>query len=64
VRLEDVLRKLESAQREAATAAVERPGDGTSFAYGRAVGIYTGLAEARRLIEAMHEEEEDRLTAI
>ena len=64
MRLEDVLRKLEAAQRGAATAAVEKPGEGTSFAYGRAVGIYTGIAEARRLIEVMHEEDEDRLTAL
>lgn len=53
MRLEDIKRCLDEAAQAAAIAAVESPGDRSTFAYGQAVGYYRGLRDAAEAIISM-----------
>lgn len=60
MRLEDVLRALDAEQAKVATQAMEYPDGSTPFVYGKAVGTYAGIQIARRAIEKLHSEDEER----
>jgi hypothetical protein len=61
VRLANVLlRELETKQGEVARQALEQHGDGDAFTYGRACGVYAGLAMARQVVLDAISDEDDR----
>lgn len=50
MRIEVLLQKLEAEQIALAREAMERPAGRDAFDYGRAVGMYAGLAHARDIM--------------
>lgn len=60
MRLEDVLRCLETKEVQFAREALENPSDKTAYGFGQSVGTIRGIRMAREAILAMHEEAEER----
>lgn len=57
--IEVVIKRLLEEQSRVAHETMEQPGDGSSFEYGRRVGIYAGLVRALAVIEETLAEGED-----
>jgi len=57
VNIEAIADRLDRARIEHAKNALANPGTGTTFEYGKAVGIYTGFLLARSIVEQMASEE-------
>lgn len=54
MRVEDIMRCLEAAQREVADEAIANPGDRSEFGYGFACGAHAGLKMAFDKVLEMH----------
>lgn len=50
MRLEELLRRLETEQARLAAEALEKPAGRDAFEYGRAVGLYAGIEHAKRTL--------------
>ena len=60
MRLETLLQRLETEQARLAHEALKQPTAGTTFEYGRVVGMYAGLERAKQTLLDMVEEKERR----
>jgi len=58
VRVEILLKRLEDEQNTLAIEALSRPAGKDSYDYGRVVGIYAGLEQAKNLIQDIMAEKE------
>lgn len=58
MRIETLLQRLEAEQNALAREAMERPAGRDAFDYGRAVGMYAGIAHARDVLLDMISERE------
>jgi hypothetical protein len=58
MRVEILLRRLEDEQKTLAIEALSRPQGKDSYDYGRVVGIYAGLEQAKNLIQDIMAEKE------
>jgi hypothetical protein len=58
VRVEILLKRLEDEQKTLAIEALSRPQGKDSYDYGRVVGIYAGLEQAKNLIQDIMAEKE------
>lgn len=58
MRPEAYLQRIEAEKARLAKEAMEKPGGGDAFAYGRAVGMYAGLDLAANLLIGMFAEKE------
>ena len=55
--LTQITAALEAKMAETAKNAIERPGVGDVFSYGKAVGMYAGLDAAKQIIDEMLRDE-------
>lgn len=53
MKLETLLQRLEAEQARLATEALQRPAGKDAFEYGRAVGMYAGLEQAKQVLVDM-----------
>lgn len=60
MRIETILQRLDALQREFAAEALGKPQGKDAFDYGRAIGVYTGLEQAKQLIIGIHRDAEER----
>lgn len=60
MRLEDVLRCLETKEVQFAREALENPPDKTAYGFGQSVGTVRGIRMAKEAIVAMHNDIEER----
>jgi hypothetical protein len=60
VNIGDIRDRLMKLQNEVAVDAVEHPGEGSSFDYGRRVGTFNGVGLAYEAIETMYRDAEDK----
>lgn len=58
--IEKIISKLNEEKSLVAHQTMMKPGDGTSFEYGRRVGIYAGIDRALSLIEEILADQEGR----
>jgi hypothetical protein len=58
VRVEILIKRLEDEQKTLAIEALSRPQGKDSYDYGRVVGIYAGLEQAKNLIQDIMAEKE------
>lgn len=58
MKIDAFLRRVEEQQASIARQAMEFPGDGSVFRYGRMVGIYEGLGQAGTIWEQLLDEED------
>lgn len=60
VRNDPVIVRIEQAQAQFSHEALTKPQGTDGFAYGRAVGFYLGLAQARQIVEEYLTEDAER----
>jgi hypothetical protein len=58
--IETFLKRLDEARDEHARASLHSPRSTDAYEYGRAVGIYAGFEEARRILLDVHRDERER----
>lgn len=56
--IDRIIRELVRKRQALAVEAMESPGDGSPFTYGRNVGAYLGLTLAEQIIESLLEEQD------
>ncbi len=60
MRVDILIKRLEDEQAKLAREALSRPQGKDGYDYGRVVGLYAGLEQAKNLINALLEEQETR----